>query len=74
MATSNSSSANTAAQTTTADAPSGGLGLDADFDTRWAAWQARGRAHERASRTKFIIVAPLVAAAVGFAAYLLSSQ
>ena len=36
------------------------------FDERWAAWQARGAAHERAVRRKVAIAAPilLVVAAV----------
>jgi hypothetical protein len=27
---------------------------DASFDTRWAAWIARGRAHERRVRRRFV--------------------
>jgi hypothetical protein len=36
---------------------------------RWAAWQARGRAHHRAVRRKRAIVVPIVAigAAIAFA-------
>ena len=40
------------------------------FDERWAAWQARGAAHERAVRRKMAIAAPillLVAAVVMYA-------
>jgi len=40
------------------------------FDERWAAWQARGAAHDRALRRKAIVAAPiliLVAAAVMYA-------
>ena len=40
----------------------------ASFDERWAAWQARGAAHDRAVRRKMAIAAPilLVIAAVVF--------
>jgi hypothetical protein len=30
------------------------------FDERWAAWQARGAAHERAVRRRMAIAAPVV--------------
>ena len=33
----------------------------ADFDTRWAAWLARGRAHERRARRRFAVSASVVA-------------
>ena len=33
------------------------------FDERWAAWQARGAAHERSARRKIGIAAPVVALA-----------
>jgi hypothetical protein len=32
------------------------------FDARWAAWQARGAAHDRAVRRKMAIAAPIVIA------------
>ena len=32
------------------------------FDERWAAWQARGAAHDRAVRRKTVIAAPIVIA------------
>ena len=31
---------------------------DPDFDARWAAWLARGAAHDRAVRGRLLIVAP----------------
>jgi hypothetical protein len=31
------------------------LALDADFDTRWAAWLERGRVHEQRVRRKFVV-------------------
>jgi hypothetical protein len=31
---------------------------DPDFDARWAAWLARGAAHERAVRHRLTIVVP----------------
>jgi hypothetical protein len=34
------------------------------FEERWAAWQARGVAHDRAVRRKMMIAAPVVAAGV----------
>ena len=40
--------------------------LDADFDARWAAWQTRGRIHDRAVRRKLLMLAPaaVIAAAI----------
>lgn len=44
---------------------------DADFDSRWAAWVARGRAHEQRVRRRFLICVPVVAigAAIAFALF-----
>jgi hypothetical protein len=41
-------------------------GLDADFETRWSAWRARGEVHERAVRRRLLMLAPVavVAAAI----------
>lgn len=42
------------------------LGLDAAdaaFEVRWAAWQARGRTHERAVRRRFLMAVPVVVVA-----------
>ena len=36
------------------------LCLDADFDARWAAWQTRGRIHDRAVRRTFLMLARAV--------------
>jgi small-conductance mechanosensitive channel len=46
--------------------PSTAVTEAAAFDERWAAWQAKGAAHERAVRRKMAIAAPilLVVAAV----------
>jgi hypothetical protein len=41
------------------------VAFDAGFDVRWAAWVARGRAHER--RVRFRLVASAAALAVGTA-------
>lgn len=44
----------------------------ADFDERWAAWQAKGAAHDRAVRRKMAIVVPvllLLAAVVIYALF-----
>jgi hypothetical protein len=48
---------------------------DADFERRWVAWQARGCAHERVVRRRFIVCAIVVATiAIGaLAAYGLPS-
>jgi hypothetical protein len=46
------------------------LGESAGYEERWAAWQAKGAAHERAFRRKMAYVAPvliLVAAVVLYA-------
>ena len=42
---------------------------DAEFDIRWAAWVARGRAHEQRVRRRFLMWAPVLAigAAIVFA-------
>jgi len=40
----------------------------ASFDERWAAWQAKGAAHERAVRRKMAIAAPIL---IGVAAVLI---
>ena len=44
----------------------------ADFDERWAAWQAKGAAHDRAVRRKIAVAAPvllLLAAVVIYALF-----
>ena len=52
-------------------APSGGPAVvpDTDFDSRWAAWVARGRVHEQRVRRRFLIAVPVIAigAAIVFA-------
>jgi hypothetical protein len=35
--------------------------VTATFEERWAAWQARGAAHDRAVRRKIAIAAPIIA-------------
>lgn len=42
---------------------------DPDFDARWAAWLAKGAAHERAVRHRLVIIVPaaLVVAMVVYA-------
>ena len=42
---------------------------DADFDSRWAAWVARGRVHDERVRRRFLIWLPVIAigAAIAFA-------
>jgi hypothetical protein len=49
------------------------LPADAGFDGRWAAWQARGGSHERITRRRFFMLAP-VAAVVAAIVYLLLSR
>jgi hypothetical protein len=34
---------------------------DADIDRRWAAWAARGRAHEQRARRRLVVAAGLLA-------------
>jgi len=36
---------------------------DADFDSRWAAWQSRGRSHDRALRHRLSVLAGAAAIA-----------
>jgi hypothetical protein len=45
------------------------VALDADFDTRWAAWVARGRVHEQLVRRRFATWVSVLAigAAIGYA-------
>jgi hypothetical protein len=43
----------------------------ASFDERWAAWQAKGDAHERAVRRKVAIAAPILIVAAGVVIYVL---
>jgi hypothetical protein len=37
----------------------------ATFDERWAAWQAKGAAHDRAVRRKMTIAAPILIVVAG---------
>jgi hypothetical protein len=39
------------------------LRVDADFDARWAAWQSRGRSHDRAFHRKLLLLLPIAAVA-----------
>jgi hypothetical protein len=41
---------------------------DPDFDARWAAWLARGAAHDRVVRRRFVVLVP-VAIVVAVVAY-----
>jgi hypothetical protein len=41
--------------------------VDAEFEARWSAWLARGAAHQRAVRRKFLIVVPAIAIALAIA-------
>jgi len=43
----------------------------ASFDERWAAWQAKGAAHERAFRRKTAIAAPILIVVAAIAIYAL---
>jgi hypothetical protein len=38
-----------------ADRTTAAVALDADFDTRWAAWVRRGRIHEQRVRRTFVM-------------------
>ena len=41
----------------------------ATFDERWAAWQAKGAAHDRAVRRKMAIAAPILLVVVAVVLY-----
>jgi hypothetical protein len=43
----------------------------ATFDERWAAWQAKGAAHDRAVRRKMAIAAPILLVVVAVILYAL---
>lgn len=45
------------------------VAVDGDFDTRWAAWVARGRVHDRRVRRRFVVAAAVIAigGAIAFA-------
>jgi len=43
----------------------------ASLDARWAAWQAKGAAHDRAVRRKAAIAAPIVIVVAAFVIYAL---
>ena len=44
-----------------AQEPTQATSVDPGFEERWAAWQARGDANDRATRRKLFIVAAVVA-------------
>ncbi len=44
------------------------------FEARWATWQARGAAHDRAVRARMRIVLPIAAALALALAYFLARQ
>ena len=37
------------------------VAVDGDFETRWAAWVARGLVHERRVRRRFVVSAAVIA-------------
>jgi len=37
------------------------VGVDADFETRWAAWVARGQVHDQRVRGRFVVSAAVIA-------------
>jgi small-conductance mechanosensitive channel len=43
----------------------------ASFEERWAAWQAKGAAHDRAVRRKMAIAAPILIVVAAVVIYLL---
>lgn len=43
----------------------------ASFDERWAAWQAKGAAHDRAVRRKMVVSAPIAIAVAAVVIYVL---
>ena len=54
-----------------ASAPRQAVVPDADFDSRWAAWVARGRVHEQRARRRFLIWGSVIAVGVAIAFALL---
>ena len=47
------------------EAPTSTPTREARFDERWAAWQAKGAAHDRAVRRKMTIAMPVVIIVAG---------
>ena len=43
----------------------------ATFDERWAAWQAKGDAHDRAVRRKMVLAAPILIVVIAVILYAL---
>jgi hypothetical protein len=54
-----------------ATAPSTPVTDSATFDERWAAWEAKGVAHDRALRRKMAIAAPILLVVVAVVLYAL---
>jgi small-conductance mechanosensitive channel len=46
----------------------------ASFDERWAAWQAKGVAHDRAVRRKMAVALPILIAVAAVVIYLLQGR
>ena len=46
--------------TVAASPTSTAIAEDGNFDQRWAAWQAKGAAHDRAVRRKMAVAAPIL--------------
>ena len=57
-----------AAPHATASAP---VSQSASFDARWAAWQAKGAAHDRAVRRRMTIAAPIAVVIIAVILYAL---
>ena len=47
------------------------VAVDGDFETRWAAWMARGLVHERRVRRRFVVSVAVIAigGAIAFALF-----
>jgi len=43
------------------------VAVDRDFETRWAAWVARGQVHDRRVRRRFVVSAAVIAIGVAIA-------
>ena len=50
-------------------ATSTAIGESPGFDERWAAWQAKGAAHDRAVRRKMAVAAPILIAVAAVVIY-----
>jgi len=46
----------------------------ASFEERWAAWEARGTAHDRAVRRRFVVAAPILLVLAAVLMYIIAGR